>query len=89
MLEGTLDRLAERILALDEASLANLCEKYKTRMERFDTSKEWEKAVIIFFVINAVRVKNQIFNDSIMKSQVQAEAEKKPVKAKPNLKLVK
>lgn len=89
MLEGTLDRLAERILAFDEASLAGLCEKYKTRMEHFDTSKEWEKAVIIFFIINAVRVKNQIFNDSVMKSQARAENEKKQVKTKPHLKLVK
>ena len=49
MLEPTLERLAERILAIDEASLSNLWEKYKLRMEQFDATKEWEKAVIIFY----------------------------------------
>ncbi len=88
MIEGTLERLAEKILALDEASLSGLWEKYKTRMEQFESTKEWEKAVIIFFIINAVRVKNQIFNEQIMRKQ-NAEAEKKPPKSKPNLKLVK
>ena len=36
VLESTLDKMAENILSLDEASLASLWEKYKTRMERCD-----------------------------------------------------
>ncbi len=88
MIEGTLERLAEKILALDEASLSGLWEKYKTRMEQFESTKEWERAVIIFFIINAVRVKNQIFNEQIIRKK-NAETEKKSPKPKPNLKLVK
>ncbi|MDI9570733.1 MAG: hypothetical protein QM278_08425 [Pseudomonadota bacterium] len=65
MLEKTLERIAERILCLDEASLASLWSKYKERMDNFDASRDWERAVIAFFVINAVRAKNQIFNDEI------------------------
>ena len=33
MLESALDKLAERILSLDEASLSSLLEKYKARMD--------------------------------------------------------
>ena len=69
MLESALDRLAERILSLDEASLSSLLEKYKARMEHFEPTKEWERAVIIFFIINAVRAKNHIFNEQLMRQQ--------------------
>ena len=51
MIEDALNGIAERILNLDEASLAGLWKKYKERMERFDTSKEWERAVIIFLYL--------------------------------------
>lgn len=87
MLESALDRLAQQILALDEASLSSLWEKYKQRMEHFEPSKEWEKAVIIFFVINAVRAKNHIFNEQLLRQQ-QTRPEK-PSKRKPELRLVK
>ncbi len=87
MLESALEKMAETILGLDEPSLTTLLEKYKKRMERFEPSKTWEKAVIIFFIINAVRAKNHIFNEQILR-QPETEPEKKPRK-KPNLKLVK
>jgi hypothetical protein len=87
MLESALEKMAETILGLDEPSLTMLLEKYKKRMERFEPSKTWEKAVIIFFIINAVRAKNYIFNEQILQKP-QAEPEKKP-KKKPDLKLVK
>lgn len=89
MLESALDKMAENILSLDEASLSNLWDKYKNKMELFDTTKEWEKSVIIFFIINSVRVKNHIFNENILALR---KKENKPVrqpKTKPDLKLVK
>lgn len=87
MLESALDRLAERILSLDEASLSSLLEKYKARMEHFEPTKAWERAVIIFFIINAVRAKNHIFNEQLLR-QREVPAEKK-TKGKPDLHLVK
>jgi len=69
MLGKTLERIAEKILGLDEASLASLWKKYKERMEHFDASRDWERAVIVFFIINAVRAKNQIFNEEVRKQQ--------------------
>ena len=89
MLESALDRLAQQILGLDEASLSSLWEKYKKRMEHFEPSKEWEKAVIIFFIINAIRAKNHIFNEQLMRRQQQQTGPEKPPKGKPSLRLVK
>lgn len=88
MLESALNRLADSILSLDEASLTSLWGKYKNRMEHFEPSKEWEKAVIIFFIINAVRAKNHIFNEQILR-QSEAGPGNKPPKGKPDLRLVK
>ena len=88
MLESALENLAEKILSFDEASLSSLWEKYKSRMERFEPSKEWEKAVIIFFIINAVRAKNYIFNEQILR-QPETSPGKKQQKKKPDLRLVK
>jgi hypothetical protein len=87
MLESALDRLAERILSFDEASLSALLDKYKARMERFESTKEWERAVIIFFIINAVRAKNHIFNEQLIR-QREIRPEKR-TKGKPDLHLVK
>ncbi len=87
MLEASLDRMAQQILNLDEASLSSLLGKYKKRMEHFEPSKEWEKAVIIFFIINAVRAKNHIFNEQLLqRNEIGPE---RPPKGKPALRLIK
>jgi len=67
MMERALEKLAEQILYYDEASLASLREKYRLRIEHFDATKDWEKAVIIYCIINAVSMKNTLFNENIMK----------------------
>jgi hypothetical protein len=58
-------------------------------MEHFETTKEWEKSVIIFFIINAVRVKNHIFNENMLGLQKKQDKPGKPLKGKPDLRLVK
>lgn len=87
MLESALDKLADTILGLDEASLTSLWGRYKSRMEHFEPTKEWEKAVIVFFIINAVRAKNHIFNEQVIR-QREVNSQKTP-KGKPDLRLVK
>lgn len=74
-----LNRLAEQILSFDEASLTNLLEEYRAKMDNFEPSREWERAVIIFFIINSVRVKNLMFNENVLKKG-QAESGKPPAK---------
>jgi hypothetical protein len=89
-IENSLDKIAENILYLDEASLGILWDKYKSKMEQFSFTPEWEKSVIIFSIINAVRVKNAIFNEQLLEKQAASEtAVPKRPHGKPNLKLVK
>ena len=102
MLESALDKMAQQILSLDEASLTSLWETYRQKMEHFEPTREWEKAVVVFFIINAVRAKNHIFNEQLMrqkesrgaapgaaKSAPAASPQEKQPKGKPDLKLVK
>lgn len=86
MLEKVLDQIAEKILSLDEASLTHLLPRYKKTMDQFEPTRQWEKAVLIFFLINSVRVKNTIFNDNIRKGEKKKQT--KEEKTSP-LKLIK
>jgi hypothetical protein len=87
LMEKALEKLAEQILSFDEASLANLREKYRSRIERFDGTKDWEKAVIIFCIINAVSMKNTLFNENVLRQK--KIKEEKMRKRHPDLKRVK
>ena len=93
MIEDMLDKTAEKILNLDEASLTALWDKYKVRIERVDHSREWEKSVIIFFIINAVRAKNHLFNEYVLQEQRERREktpeDKPPYPGKPNLRIIK
>ena len=88
-MDKALDRLAEQILSFDEASLVSLREKYRVRIEHFDGTKDWERAVIIFCIINAVSMKNTLFNENVVKRQKEKEKTKPVSKGHPVLKRVK
>lgn len=64
-IEEVLQGLADRILDFDEASLVQLQEKYLKKVSEFSPTREWEKAIIVYFMINSVRVKNRIFNEKV------------------------
>jgi hypothetical protein len=66
-MERALGKIAEQILSFDEASLVHLREKYRLRIEHFDGTRDWEKAVITFCIINAVSMKNSLFNENVLK----------------------
>ena len=90
MMEKALEKLAEQILSFDEASLANLSEKYQSKIKHFDGTKEWEKAVIIYHIINAVIMKNALFNENVKKGMKgKGESKPRPAPGRPNLKRVK
>jgi len=89
-LEKSLNKIAENILHIDEASLTSLWDKYKNKVEQFSTSPEWEKAVIIFSIINAVRAKNTIINENLLSNKAPREKSSPKIsKEKHYLKLVK
>ena len=66
-MEKALEKLADHILSFDEASLAQLRDKYREKIEHFDGTKDWEKSVIIYCIINAVSMKNTLFNENVLK----------------------
>ncbi len=61
-MEKILEKLANKLMSLDEASLSMLWDKYYSMVQRFEPTKRWERAVIILSMIQAMRWKNQLFN---------------------------
>ncbi len=86
-MEKALERVAEQVLSFVEASLSNLREKYRLKIQHFDGTKDWEKAVIIYCIINAVSLKNTLFNENLLKRE--RKKERKPPRDHPGLKRVK
>jgi hypothetical protein len=68
-LENALVKLARQIVAFDEASLMDLWEKYAEVVRRFEPTRRWEEAALIFGVIQSVRMKNQLFNYNLAASR--------------------
>ncbi len=90
-LEKSLNKIAESIRLLDEASLTALWDNYKSKVKQIANTPEWERSVIIFSIINAVRAKNAIFNENVLKNNPpkKAKSPQKMSKETPYLKLVK
>jgi hypothetical protein len=61
-MERMLRKMARQLNAYDEASLIALWDKYATIVERFEPTQRWEEAAVLFSLIQAVRLKNQLFN---------------------------
>ena len=94
MIEKVLEKIADQVLALDEASLSTLRARYHTRLQHFDATKDWERAVIIYFIINSVITKNNMFNDNIKRLEEQRKRRNlkktpSPRVGKPHLTLIK
>ena len=89
-MQKALDRLAEQILGFDEASLASLREKYRLRIANFDGTRDWERAVITYCIINAVSMKNALFNENVVKQKTsKGEKPVPPRRLRPGLKRIK
>lgn len=61
-MEKMLQKLARQLDGMDEASLMALWSKYATITSRFEPTRRWEEACLIFSLIQAKRFKNQLFN---------------------------
>ena len=68
-MENALVKLARQINAFDEASLMDLWEKYAETVRRFEPTRRWEEAAIVFGLIQSVRLKNQLFNYNLSASR--------------------
>ena len=61
-MEHLLRQLAEQLDSLDEVSLMGLWDKYALRTQSYVPSRDWEIDVLVFCLIQAKRMKNQLFN---------------------------
>lgn len=61
-LEKALLKVARQLNAFDEASLMSLWERYADKVRRFEPTKKWEEAALVFSIIQGMRMKNQLFN---------------------------
>ena len=90
MIEDVLRKIARQIMALNEETLTALLPRYKERMLDFSPTADWEESVVIYFLINGLRIKNSQFNDKIREYANPGEAgEKSGVQGRPRLRLVK
>jgi hypothetical protein len=72
-MERALQKLARQLNQYDTASLSALWENYATAVSRFEPTKRWEEAVLVFCMIQAVHWKNQLFNFGLRQSAKEME----------------
>jgi hypothetical protein len=67
MIPEALEKIADNVLSLDETDLATLLDYYK------DRTKAWERAVIAYFLLNGIRIKNTLKQDKLRRQGTTAE----------------
>jgi hypothetical protein len=82
MISEAIEQIADRVLSLEGTDLNTLLNYFKARMEQGELTPAWERAVIAYFLINGVRVKNALKQGKIQR-------EKYPPGEYPKLRLVK
>jgi hypothetical protein len=65
MIPEALEKIADNVLALDESDLATLLDYYKDRMSQGEPTRAWERAVIAYFLLNGIRIKNTLKQDKL------------------------
>ena len=73
MIPEALEKIAENVLSLDESDLATLLDYYKDRMSQGEPTKAWERAVIAYFLLNGIRIKNTLKQDKLRRQEPTAE----------------
>jgi hypothetical protein len=73
MIPEALEKIADNVLSLDESDLAALLDHYKDRMSQGEPTRAWERAVIAYFLLNGIRIKNTLKQDKIRRRESTAE----------------
>jgi hypothetical protein len=60
MIPEALEKIADHVLSLDESDLIDLLNHYKDRMSAGEPTRAWERAVIAYFLLNGIRIKNTL-----------------------------
>lgn len=69
MIPEALEKIADNVLSLDESDLAALLDYYKSRMAQGEPTRSWERAVIAYFVLNGIRIKNTLKQGKLRRQQ--------------------
>lgn len=70
MLPEAIEMIADRVLALDDSDLQTFLNHYKSLMAQGEPTRAWERAVIAYFLINGVKVKNALKQGKIQRQKV-------------------
>ena len=65
MIPEALEKIADNVLSLDESDLVTLLDYYKDRMSHGEPTRAWERAVIAYFLLNGIRIKNTLKQDKL------------------------
>lgn len=71
MIPEAIEMIADRVLALDDSDLQTLLNHYKDLMAQGEPSRDWERAVIAYFLINGVKVKNALKQGKIQRQNLE------------------
>jgi hypothetical protein len=69
MIPEALEKIADNVLSLDESDLATLLDHYKDRMSQGEPTRAWERAVIAYFLLNGIRIKNSLKQDKLRRRE--------------------
>ncbi len=70
MIPEAIEMIADRVLALDDSDLQTLLTHFKDRMTQSEPTRAWERAVIAYFLINGVRIKNAMKQGKIQRQKL-------------------
>ena len=73
MIPEALEKIADNVLSLDESDLVTLLDYYKDRMSQGEPTRAWERAVIAYFLLNGIRIKNTLKQDKLRRHGPAAE----------------
>lgn len=66
-----LNHLSDQFLELESCDVLELLPDIQKRMENCDNTREWERSVVSFFLINALRFKDNTKRNCQTQAQVQ------------------
>jgi hypothetical protein len=73
MIPEALEKIADNVLSLDESDLATLLDYYKDRISQGEPTRSWERAVIAYFLLNGIRIKNTLKKGKLRSQHASAE----------------
>lgn len=75
-----LDHLSDQFLELESCDVIEMLPEIQQRMENCDNTRDWERSVVSFFLINALRFKDNTKRSCQSKPEIQERPQLRVVK---------